>query len=171
MQHMAGDNFPTHAQRGGWITDSGHRERASGRPARTRFAPSPRTASEFRLTLPARPANIAIVRRVLEGVADVLDMPDEVLEDVRLAVTEACTNVVRHAYEEGEGAIDVTVRPKPGFLEIVIVDEGRGMGPSPDTGGPGFGLPLIAALADSVDVRSGRRGCSRLAITFALGRA
>ena len=168
---MAGDNFPTHAQRGGWITDSGHRGCASGRHAHTRFAPSASPVSEFRLTLPARPANIAIVRRVLEGVADVLDVPDKVLENATLAVTEACTNVVRHAYEEGEGAIDVTVRPKPDSLEIVIADEGRGIGPSPDTGGPGLGLPLIAALADSFDLRPGRRGGSRLTMTFAMGRA
>src|SRR5215204_3838196 len=66
MQHMAGDNFPTHAQRGGWNTDSGHRGCASGRHAHTRFAPSASPVSEFRLTLPAEPANIAIVRRVLE---------------------------------------------------------------------------------------------------------
>jgi serine/threonine-protein kinase RsbW len=168
---MAGDNFPTHAQRGGWSTDPGHRERAARRLARTRFAPSSDPVLDFRLTLPAEPANIAIVRRVLEGVADVLDVPDKVLENVTLAVTEACTNVVRHAYEEGEGAIDVTVRPKPGWIEIVVADEGRGMGPSPDTAGPGLGLPLIAALADSVDLRPGRRGGSRLAMSFALGAA
>ncbi len=98
-------------------------------------------------------------------------MPADVTEDVRLAVTEACTNVVRHAYEEGEGAIEVIVRPRGGSLEVVIADEGRGMGPSPDTDGPGLGLPLISALADSVELRPGARGGSRVAMSFPMGHA
>ena len=172
MQHMAGDNFPTHAQRGGRLTDSGHRDRVPGAHARSRFAPSSGPVSDFRLTLPARPENVAVARRMLEGVADVVGVSAEVVHDVRLAVTEACTNVVRHAYEnEGEGAIDIVVRPRPGRLEIVIADEGRGMGPSPDTTGPGLGLPLIAALADQVELRPGRRGGSRLAMSFPVGYA
>ena len=163
---MAGENFPTHAHRGGRIADSGHRDRASGPYARTRFAPSSRPVSDFHLTVPARAENVSIVRRLLEGVADVVGLPEDVVDDVRLAVTEACTNVVRHAYEEGEGAIDVVVRPRSRSVEIVISDEGRGMGPSPDTTGPGLGLPLISALADSVELRPGRRGGSRLAMWF-----
>ncbi len=108
---------------------------------------------------------------MLECVAGVHGMPADVVEDVRLAVTEACTNVVRHAYDEGEGAIDVIVRPATGSLEVVISDEGRGMGPSPDTQGPGLGLPLISALASTVELRPGRRGGSRLAMSFPMGRA
>jgi serine/threonine-protein kinase RsbW len=168
---MAGDNFPTHAHRGGWATGSGHRDRAGGMSTRTRFAPTPGPTSDFRLTVPALPENVAVVRRLLECVAGVHGMPEDVVEDVRLAVTEACTNVVRHAYEEGEGAIDVIVRPRAGSLEVVISDEGRGMGPSPDTKGPGLGLPLISALASSVDLRPGRRGGTRLAMSFSLERA
>jgi anti-sigma regulatory factor (Ser/Thr protein kinase) len=170
-QHMAGDNFPTHAHRGGWATGSGHRDRAAGLYSRTRFAPTPGPTSDFRLTVPALPENVAVVRRLLECVAGVHEMPASVVEDVRLAVTEACTNVVRHAYEEGEGAIDVVVKPRASSLEVVISDEGRGMGPSPDTNGPGLGLPLISALASSVDLRPGRRGGSRLTLTFSLERA
>jgi anti-sigma regulatory factor (Ser/Thr protein kinase) len=169
MQHMAGDNFPTHAHRGGWTTDSGHRDRGAGQRTR-RFAPSSGPVSDFHLTLPALPENVAVVRRVLEGVADVVGLSDDVAENVRLAVTEACTNVVRHAYEEGEGAIDVVVKPRGGWIEIVVSDEGRGMGPSPDTAGPGLGLPLISALAERVELRPGRRGGSRLAMSFAVGR-
>jgi anti-sigma regulatory factor (Ser/Thr protein kinase) len=171
MQHMAGDNFPTYAQRGGWITESGHRDRVSGRHARTRFAPLSGPVSDFRLTLPARPENVAVARHTLECIARVLDMPVDVREDVRLCVTEACTNVVRHAYDEGEGAIEVIVRPRGGTLEVVIADDGRGMGPSPDTEGPGLGLPLISALAQTVELRPGHRGGSRIAMSFSMGRA
>ena len=166
---MAGDNFPTYASRGGRITDSGHRDRVSGPYGRTRFAPATGPVSDFRLTVPARPENLSIVRRMLEGVAGAVGVPQDVLEDVRLAVTEACTNVVRHAYAEGEGTIDVVVRPRTNWVEIVITDEGRGIGPSPDTEGPGLGLPLISALADSVDLGPGRRGGSRLAMSFPMG--
>ena len=168
---MAGDNFPIHAHRGGWTTAPGHRDRALGLRTRTRFAARSGPASDFRLTVPADPQNVALVRRLLECVGDRLEMPDGVVEDVRLAVTEACTNVVRHAYEEGEGAIDVVVRPRAETLEVVVSDEGRGMGPSPDTRGPGLGLPLISALADTVELRPGSDGGSRLAMTFAMGRA
>jgi serine/threonine-protein kinase RsbW len=171
MQHMAGDNFPTHAHRGGWATGTGHRDRGLGLRTRTRFAARPGPASDFRLTIPADPRNVALVRRLVECVGDTLGMPDGVVEDVRLAVTEACTNVVRHAYEEGEGAIDVVVRSRAETLEVVISDEGRGMGPSPDTRGPGLGLPLISALADKVELRPGGHGGSRLAMTFPMGHA
>jgi anti-sigma regulatory factor (Ser/Thr protein kinase) len=172
MQQMAGDNFPTHARRGGWSTDRGHRDRAPGLRSRTRFGVlSPGPASDVHLMVPAHPQNVALVRRMLECVGDTLGMPDRVVSDVRLAVTEACTNVVRHAYEEGEGTIDVVVRPRAEGFEVVISDEGRGMGTSPDSEGPGLGLPLISALADSVELGPGRHGGSRLAMTFPMGRA
>ena len=72
---------------------------------------------------------------------------------MRLAVTEACTNVVRHAYADGEpGPVEILIRPEGDTLEVVVSDHGRGIGPSPDTAGPGLGLPLIAALADSLEI-------------------
>jgi anti-sigma regulatory factor (Ser/Thr protein kinase) len=121
--------------------------------------------SDIRLTLPARPENVAVVRHVLGGLAEALRLPDAVVDDMRLAVTEACTNVVRHAYVD-EGTIDVVVRPKGSALEIVVSDTGRGIGPSPDTDGPGLGLPLIAALTDSLEVERRRGFGSRLVMGF-----
>src|SRR3712207_677573 len=64
--------------------------------------PKAEGASDVRLTLPARPENVAVVRHVLGAFAEALQLPDPVIEDMRLAVTEACTNVVRHAYADGE---------------------------------------------------------------------
>jgi anti-sigma regulatory factor (Ser/Thr protein kinase) len=84
---------------------------------------------------------------------------------MRLAVTEACTNIVRHAYAGDQGSMDVMVRPRDEALEVVVSDAGRGMGPSPDKAGPGLGLPLIAALADSLDIESPEAG-SRLVMSF-----
>jgi serine/threonine-protein kinase RsbW len=123
--------------------------------------------SDIRLTLPARPENVAVVRHVLGALADVLNLPDTVREDMRLAVTEACTNVVRHAYHDGEdGPIDVVIRPGSDRLELIVADRGRGIGPSPDVSGPGLGLPLIAALTDSLEFERGPRRGSRLAMSW-----
>ena len=129
-------------------------------------------ASDVRLTLPARPENVAVVRHVLGAFAEALQLPDPVIEDMRLAVTEACTNVVRHAYADGEaereGALRVELRPRERGMLVVVEDRGRGLGPSPDTRGPGLGLPLIAALAQELEISHGSddRG-SRVAMSFA----
>ncbi len=126
--------------------------------------------SDVRLTLPARPENVAVVRHVLGAFAEALQLPDPVIEDMRLAVTEACTNVVRHAYDGPDGLIDVRVRPQRDRLEVTVADRGRGIGPSPDTAGPGLGLPLIAALADEVQIERGMSSGSRLMMRFLRSR-
>jgi anti-sigma regulatory factor (Ser/Thr protein kinase) len=128
------------------------------------------TDTDIRLTLPARPENVAVVRHVLGALAEALALPPALIDDMRLAVTEACTNVVRHAYED-EGTIDVVVRPHGDALEVVVADEGRGIGPSPDTAGPGLGLPLIAALADNLEIERDRGAGSRLVMRFLRNRS
>jgi anti-sigma regulatory factor (Ser/Thr protein kinase) len=125
----------------------------------------PALDSDIRLTVPARPENVAVVRHVLGALAEALALPPAVIDDMRLAVTEACTNVVRHAYER-EGTIDVVVRPQGEALEVTVADEGRGIGPSPDTAGPGLGLPLIAALTDDLEIERAPGTGSRLVMRF-----
>lgn len=123
--------------------------------------------ADVRLTLPARPENVAVVRHVLGAFAEALDLPAELVADMRLAATEACTNVVRHAYHDGRsGPIDVVIRPDGDRLDLIVADHGEGMGPSPDLAGPGLGLPLIAALADAVEIDHVRPRGNRLAMTF-----
>jgi serine/threonine-protein kinase RsbW len=128
-------------------------------------ASSPRD-TDIRLTLPARPHNVAVVRHVLGALAEALNLDRTVVDDMRLAVTEACTNVVRHAYRDGEGTIDVIVRPRGDMLEVVVTDEGRGLGPSPDTAGPGLGLALIEALTHSFEIQGSEQSGSRLVMSF-----
>jgi anti-sigma regulatory factor (Ser/Thr protein kinase) len=124
-------------------------------------------ASDVRLTLPARPENVGVIRHVLGAFAESLQLPAELVADMRLAVTEACTNVVRHAYHDGEtGPIDVVIRPGQDRLELIVSDRGRGIGPSPDVDGPGLGLPLIAALSDTLDIQRGPSRGSRLSMVF-----
>src|SRR4051795_4266523 len=123
--------------------------------------------SDVRLNLPARPENVAVVRHVLGAFAEALHLPNEVVEDMRLAVTEACTNVVRHAYDdEDPGQLEIVIRPEGDVLRVIVSDHGRGIGPSPDTAGPGLGLPLIAALVDSLEIQHAPRSGSRLAMSF-----
>jgi serine/threonine-protein kinase RsbW len=123
--------------------------------------------TDVTLTLPARPEHVAVVRHVLGAFAESMRLPDELIEDLRLAVTEACTNVVRHAYPDGDpGAVEVSIEPREDHVKIVVADSGRGIGTSSDTSGPGLGLPLIAAIADSVDLQSAPNGGSRVAMTF-----
>jgi serine/threonine-protein kinase RsbW len=120
-----------------------------------------------RLTLPARPENVAVIRHVLGAFAEALQLPADLVEDMRLAVTEACTNVVRHAYHDGgQGPIDVVIRPNGDRLDLIVSDRGAGIGPSPDLAGPGLGLPLIAALADHVEIEHAPSSGSRLAMSF-----
>jgi anti-sigma regulatory factor (Ser/Thr protein kinase) len=127
---------------------------------------APRT--DVKLTLPARPENVAVVRHVLGAFAESLRLPAELIEDLRLAVTEACTNVVRHAYPDGDaGAVEISIEPGEDRVRIVVADSGRGIGTSSDTSGPGLGLPLIAAIAETVDLQSALGGGSRVAMTFA----
>jgi serine/threonine-protein kinase RsbW len=145
--------------------------RASGS---TRFVrrDSGATPSPVRLSLPAKARNIAVVRRALEAIADELALPRRLVDDMRLAVTEACTNVVRHAYSGTEAddasALRVELLPHSRGMQVIVEDHGRGMGPSPDSHGPGLGLPLIAALTSSCEVShgAGHRG-SRIAMWFA----
>jgi serine/threonine-protein kinase RsbW len=126
----------------------------------------PALDSDFRLTLPARAENIAVVRHVIGAFATAVSLPEQTIDDMRLAVTEACTNIVRHAYERGDGHIEVVIRPDGDAINVIVSDDGRGSGPSPDVAGPGLGLPLIAALADKLEIEHApHKGC-RLLMSF-----
>src|SRR3954454_15835931 len=83
--------------------------------------------TDFELTLPARAENVAVVRHAFGGLGDALDVPDHALADVKLAVTEACTNVVVHAYPNGDGPMAVSAGVSDGALTVVVADEGRGI--------------------------------------------
>src|SRR6476659_919093 len=127
--------------------------------------------TDVKLTLPARPENVSVIRHVLGAFAEALRLPDELVEDLRLAVTEACTNVVRHAYSpDRPGPVELSIRPAEDHVSVSVADRGRGIGSSSDTTGPGLGLPLIAAIADEVELQPVPGGGSRVAMTFARHR-
>jgi anti-sigma regulatory factor (Ser/Thr protein kinase) len=130
-----------------------------------------RAYTDVKLTLPARPENVSVIRHVLGAFAEALRLPDELVEDLRLAVTEACTNVVRHAYPVDQtGSVEISIQPLQESVSVVVSDHGRGIGTSSDTTGPGLGLPLIAAIADEVELQPVPGGGSRVAMTFSRQR-
>jgi len=128
-------------------------------------------APDLELTLPARPENVAVARHAIGGFADVLDVPDQTLADVKLAVTEAFTNVVVDAYPGGEGPITLRATVLDGMLRVVVSDEGRGILPRADSPGLGLGLPLIATLAESLELGTGENQETEVRMSFRLGAA
>jgi serine/threonine-protein kinase RsbW len=108
--------------------------------------------ADVQLTLPARAENVAVVRHALGGLGEALALHPQTLSDVKLAVTEACTNVVVHAYGNDEGPMEVAASVDGEALRVTVRDEGRGIVPRPDSPGLGLGLPLIATLTESLEL-------------------
>jgi anti-sigma regulatory factor (Ser/Thr protein kinase) len=162
-----GSETSSHAFRGSAREGSstqGHRGRRRAGQADGHIAA---LSSDVRLTLPAQPENVAVIRHMLGAFAEALRLPADLVADMRLAVTEACTNVVRHAYDDpAHGTIDVVIRPSGDRLDLIVSDHGSGMGPSSDSSGPGLGLPMITALADHVEIAGGHTQGSRLSMSF-----
>ena len=127
---------------------------------------------EVLLAMPARPEGVGVVRQALAGVADALDFDPSVLADMKMAVTEACTNVVVHAYDD-DGILQVEMLAGEDGLTIVVRDHGSGIQPRPARSGApalGLGLPLIAALSDSFELRGSAGIGTEVRMTFAYAR-
>lgn len=110
------------------------------------------------MSLPARAENVAVVRHAIAGLAERLGMDEAATADLKTVVTEACMNVVVHAYpEEQVGLLEVEVVPDGDGLTVAVRDFGRGISPRPDLDRPSLriGLALIAALSSSFEIRGG----------------
>lgn len=94
----------------------------------------------------------------------------DTLDGVRLAVSEAVSNVVVHGYRgRSPGAVTVTAEALDHELTVVIADEGCGPAPRTDSPGAGLGLPLIAEVTESLSVSRGTGGLGTvLCMTFEL---
>ncbi|HXP99396.1 MAG TPA: ATP-binding protein [Solirubrobacteraceae bacterium] len=124
---------------------------------------------DIELALPARAENIAIVRHALGGLAEAYAVPEQKLADVRLAVTEACANVVVHAYPaDREGLMEIVASMDDGHLTVLVRDWGRGIKPRPDSPGLGLGLSLIATLTERVQLERGDKEHTEIRMTFLL---
>jgi serine/threonine-protein kinase RsbW len=131
-----------------------------------------------RLTIPARAEYITLCRLALTGIARVRDFPEEVLADLKLALTEAASNSVRHAYsgDDETGVVEISYELRADRLVIEVTDDGEGFDPE-ETGGPpeelsegGLGIAIIRSIADEVEIgtQPGGKG-SRLRFEKELG--
>jgi serine/threonine-protein kinase RsbW/stage II sporulation protein AB (anti-sigma F factor) len=123
---------------------------------------------------PAVAQSVAAARRVAVDFAGRLGATPAALAAVELAVSEAMTNAVQHAYAgrdgSGPGSVTLTVEPVDGALRVVVADDGVGMRPRPDSSGLGLGLPLIAQITQSFEVQQPPSGGTVLAMRFDLQR-
>jgi serine/threonine-protein kinase RsbW len=123
----------------------------------------------IRLDLSNRPENVVLVRETLLGVADAigLDAPD--LDDIRTAATEACNNVVLHAYEGKEGPLQVEISAGGSSFDVVVRDHGIGLQrqAGEDQWIVGIGLPVIEALVQQVEFADTDGGGTEVRMEFA----
>ena len=124
---------------------------------------------DMEMSLPARAENIALVRHAFGALGEALTVDEQLLADMRLAITEACSNVVVHAYADREpGPLEVDATLTGNELTVVVRDEGPGIAPHPGSPGLGLGLPLIASLAESVELGRDEHERTEVRMTFAL---
>ena len=98
-------------------------------------------------------------RRSLARWLRALPEDDLMIADIELAVSEACTNAVVHGYvDRAAGAFRVRGENAGGAIIVTVSDDGDGMTPRPASPGLGLGLPLMATLADRLDVRAPLEG-------------
>jgi serine/threonine-protein kinase RsbW len=122
-----------------------------------------------RLELENRPENVSVVRAALTGVAEAAGFDEELATDLKTAVSEACNNVVIHAYEGQHGPMRVVVLSSGDRVDVVVRDDGTGIRRlSSPADHMGLGLALISALADQAEFRSPPEGGTEVRMRFRL---
>lgn len=124
------------------------------------------------LTFPARPEFIALARLALTGLARTRGLSQELVADLKLALTEACSNSVRHAYDAGRlGTVAILYQLSSDRIIIEVDDDGSGFDPKTirraqeglDEGG--LGIAIIRAVTDDLEIGARPEGGSRLRLT------
>ena len=123
------------------------------------------TGDVVTLAMPARTEYLILARLALAGIAREVPIDQGTLADLKLAVTEACGNAVRHANPAGDGVVTVRYMIQDDAIEIRVEDDGPGIEPSvprtlPDVelSESGMGLAIIHALVDEVEIGPGAEG-------------
>jgi serine/threonine-protein kinase RsbW len=133
------------------------------------------TSHAVSLRFPAKPEYLLLARLAVAGVARSVPLAQEEVTDLKLAVTEACGNAVRHAYASGPlGEIELGLLPGPDRLELVVEDHGAGIElPLPEqepSEAGGMGLSIIRAVVDELDVAPRPDGGTIVHMTKLAGR-
>ena len=123
------------------------------------FVQRMKAEARVEFSLPARAESVPLVRHALAGLAEALEMDPSEIADLKTVVTEACTNVVVHAYrdETKAGPLEIDAWPDDDSLVVMVRDFGEGIRPLADVENRSLrlGLPLIAALTDSFEISGG----------------
>jgi anti-sigma regulatory factor (Ser/Thr protein kinase)/PAS domain-containing protein len=133
---------------------------------------APPGSEAFELRVPAVPASVGELRHALSTELQALPVPTSLVEDIGLAVSEAATNAVLHAYlgESHPGPLCLSARLMDDTVHVIVRDHGRGMTPRPDSPGLGLGLPLMTRLADAVQISTHPDGGTEVRMTFTVER-
>ena len=120
------------------------------------------------VSLPARPPSVRLARETVAEEAARLGASPGVIDEVRLCVSEATTNVVRHAYAGGKGEIRIVLQEKDDQLVVVVRDDGFGLDGFQREGELGHGLRIIDQLADQFVITSAPHAGTELRMVFSL---
>jgi anti-sigma regulatory factor (Ser/Thr protein kinase) len=129
--------------------------------------PEPTDAPNVLLRLPNRAENVSLVREMLNGLADALELDQTRVDDIKTAVSEACNNVVLHAYPDGPGPLTVELEINYDEIDVTVRDRGSGIQhitASEDR--MGVGLAVISALADRAEFESVDDGGTAVRMEF-----
>lgn len=130
------------------------------------FDARPQRVDTLRIAVPATADRLAQIRHRLLAWVEPLGVPDAIVSDIVLAVNEACTNSVEHAYRDsGDGTIEVEAHVEDGNIVICISDHGVWRTPSDGPTTRGRGLPIIEATSDRVELSRTSSGTT-VRITF-----
>jgi len=119
-----------------------------------------------RLTIPAKPEYVTLSRLALTGLSRVLALAPDTLADLKLALTEACSNSVRYAYGDEEGHVEISFELRADRLVVEVADDGAGFVPAhadravdgSDLTEGGLGIAIIRSVADEVEIEGGGNG-------------
>lgn len=123
-------------------------------------------------TWPAVPDSVGLARTAVSSFAEEAGLPPAMVHNLKVAVSEAATNVVIHAYVGRDpGGFTVRVSVAGNDVDVIVRDFGRGMVPRTDSPGLGLGLPLIANLVDTFEVGIPEDGGTEVRMRFAVPAA
>lgn len=129
--------------------------------------------ANVRLKLVNTAENVVLIREILSGLSEAIELTSGELVDVRTAVTEACNNVVLHAYAGDPGPLEIELYLSPSSLDVVVRDRGIGLPADPQNleGSDGIGLHVMRTLARTVEFNDGTDGGTEVWMSFDAPRA
>ena len=118
-------------------------------------------ADVLKMYVPGKPEYVGTIRMAIAHIAANIGFDIEAIDDIKIAVSEACTNIIRHSHEHSEYSYDIIVECEEKSLTITVADEGVGFEPDDyiepipgETHGSGMGIFIVKALMDEVDIQS-----------------